>query len=44
MTEERLRIARDLHDVIGHRIVVVRMQADVVDHFFENRPDDAGRR
>jgi signal transduction histidine kinase len=41
VTEERLRIARDLHDMMGHRIAVIRMQANVVDHVFDSSPHQA---
>jgi signal transduction histidine kinase len=41
VTEERLRIARDLHDVIGHRIALIKVQAGVADHVFDGHPDQA---
>ncbi|MGO9160704.1 MAG: sensor histidine kinase [Streptosporangiaceae bacterium] len=41
VTEERLRIARDLHDVIGHHIALINVQAGVADHVLENQPDQA---
>jgi signal transduction histidine kinase len=32
VTEERLRIARDLHDVIGHHLALIHVQARVAAH------------
>jgi signal transduction histidine kinase len=32
VTEERLRIARDLHDVIGHHLALIHIQARVAAH------------
>jgi signal transduction histidine kinase len=43
--EERLRIARDVHDVVGHSLAVITMQAGVALHLLEKeraanpRPD-----
>jgi signal transduction histidine kinase len=39
--EERLRIARELHDVVAHHIAVIQVQAGVVDHLLTERPDAA---
>jgi signal transduction histidine kinase len=39
--EERLHIARELHDVIAHKIAVVNVQAGVAAHLLRSRPDDA---
>ncbi len=37
--EERLRIARDVHDVVGHSLSVITMQAGVALHVLDKRPD-----
>src|SRR6266508_1269038 len=39
--EERLRIARDVHDVVGHGLAVINMQAGVALHVLGRRPDQA---
>jgi signal transduction histidine kinase len=39
--EERLHIARELHDVIAHKIAVVSFQAGVASHLLRSKPDDA---
>jgi signal transduction histidine kinase len=39
--EERLRIARELHDVVAHHIAVIQVQSGVVDHLLTERPDAA---
>jgi signal transduction histidine kinase len=39
--EERLHIARELHDVIAHKIAVVNVQAGVASHLLRSKPDDA---
>ena len=41
VTEERLRIARDLHDVVGHHLALINVQAGVADHVLASRPDQA---
>jgi signal transduction histidine kinase len=39
--EERLRIARELHDVVAHHIAVIQVQSGVADHLLTDRPDAA---
>ncbi len=41
VTEERLRIARDLHDALGHQLALINVQAGVADHVLDQRPDQA---
>lgn len=41
MVEERLRIAREMHDVIGHSLAVISLQAGVAEHLLANRPEEA---
>ncbi len=37
--EERLRIARDLHDVVAHSMSVIAVQAGVAHHVIDERPE-----
>lgn len=41
VTEERLRIARDLHDAVAHQISVISLNAGVASSALEARPDRA---
>jgi signal transduction histidine kinase len=41
ISEERLRIARDLHDVVGHHLALINVQAGVAAQFLQDRPDQA---
>jgi signal transduction histidine kinase len=41
VTEERLRIARDLHDDVGHHLALIHVQARVADHLLDASPDRA---
>lgn len=43
VAEERLSIARDLHDVVAHQIAVINLQAGVASQALRARPDDAER-
>jgi signal transduction histidine kinase len=42
VTEERLRIARELHDVVAHSMTVVAVQAGYGLHVIEGQPAKAG--
>jgi signal transduction histidine kinase len=41
VAEERLRIARELHDVVGHAIATINVQAGVAAHLVEDDPAEA---
>jgi signal transduction histidine kinase len=41
LAEDRLRIARDLHDVIAHHIAVINVQAGVAGHVLRSDPSGA---
>ncbi|MGN7970181.1 sensor histidine kinase [Microbacterium sp. 22296] len=41
VSEERLRIARDLHDAVAHQISVISLNAGVASSALETRPDKA---
>lgn len=41
LTEERLRIARELHDVVGHSLGVIALQAGVGARMIESDPAEA---
>lgn len=38
VAEERLRISRDLHDVVGHHLAVVTVQAGLAGHVWDSDP------
>jgi signal transduction histidine kinase len=38
--EERLSIAREMHDVVGHSLAVISLQAGVAERLLESRPDE----
>ncbi len=42
-SEERLRIARDLHDVVAHSMSVIAVQAGVAGYVAGARPEEAAR-
>jgi signal transduction histidine kinase len=39
---ERLRIARELHDVVAHSLAAIALHAEVAEHVMDDRPDQAG--
>jgi signal transduction histidine kinase len=41
VTEERLRIARELHDVVAHSMTVVAVQAGFGEYVFDSQPREA---
>jgi len=41
VVEERLRIAREVHDVVGHSLATITLQAGVVDHLLDTDPAEA---
>ncbi|GAA3134912.1 sensor histidine kinase [Planomonospora alba] len=41
VTDERRRIARELHDVIGHSMSLIAVKATVANHVAEARPQEA---
>ncbi len=41
VSEERLRIARDLHDVVAHHIAVINVQDGLASHLIRTDPDQA---
>jgi signal transduction histidine kinase len=40
-SEERLRVARELHDVLAHNISLINVQAGVALHLIDERPEQA---
>ncbi|MFJ9036886.1 sensor histidine kinase [Streptomyces sp. NPDC102406] len=41
VAEERVRIARELHDLVAHQITLANAQATVAAHLFDTRPEQA---
>ncbi|MDQ3410083.1 MAG: histidine kinase [Actinomycetota bacterium] len=41
LAEERLRIARDVHDVVGHSLAAISLQAGVAQRLLDSRPAQA---
>lgn len=39
--EERLRVAREVHDIVGHGLAAIKMQADIALHVMARRPEHA---
>jgi signal transduction histidine kinase len=43
LAEQRLQIARELHDIVSHAMSVVAVQAGVGSHLIATRPDEAAK-
>jgi len=41
VAEERIRIARDLHDVVAHHIAVINVHAGLAEHTVRTKPEQA---
>src|SRR5690606_31029876 len=41
VVEERLRISRELHDIIGHSMSLIAVKATVANHVADVRPEEA---
>jgi signal transduction histidine kinase len=39
--DERLRMAQEVHDIVGHGLAAIKMQADVALHLMARRPEQA---
>jgi len=40
-TRKRLRVAQEVHDVVGHGLSAIAMQADIALHLLPKQPDQA---
>jgi signal transduction histidine kinase len=40
-SEQRLRLAQELHDVLAHNIALINVQASVALHLLDEHPDQA---
>jgi signal transduction histidine kinase len=41
ISEERLRVAQEVHDVVGHGLAAIKMQADIALHLLPRSPEHA---
>jgi signal transduction histidine kinase len=41
VSDERLRVARELHDIVAHSMSLIAVRAGVADHVFDVRPQEA---
>ncbi len=41
VAEERLRVAREIHDVVAHGVSLIVVRASVASHVMDRRPDEA---
>ena len=43
VSEERLRFARDLHDLLGHSLSLITLKSELAERLLPDKPEDAGR-
>ncbi|MFF0011325.1 sensor histidine kinase [Streptomyces sp. NPDC005374] len=43
VVEERMRIARELHDVVAHHMVLANLQARAAERYAHTRPEESGK-
>jgi signal transduction histidine kinase len=41
VAEERFRVAQEVHDIVGHGLAAIKMQADIALHLLAKKPDQA---
>jgi signal transduction histidine kinase len=41
VSDERLRVAQEVHDVVGHGLAAIKMQADIALHLLAKKPEQA---
>ncbi|MBP2329802.1 signal transduction histidine kinase [Kibdelosporangium banguiense] len=41
VSNERLRVAQEVHDVVGHGLAAIKMQADIALHLLTKKPEQA---
>lgn len=41
LDEERLRLASEVHDIVGHGLAAIQMQADIARHVRDRKPEQA---
>jgi len=41
LDDERLRLASEVHDIVGHGLAAIQMQADIARHVRERKPEQA---
>ncbi len=41
VADERLRVAQEVHDVVGHGLAAIKMQADIALHLLTKKPEQA---
>jgi signal transduction histidine kinase len=41
VADERLRVAQEVHDVVGHGLAAIKMQADIALHLLAKKPEQA---
>jgi signal transduction histidine kinase len=41
VSDERLRVAQEVHDVVGHGLAAIKMQADIALHLLARKPEQA---